>query len=437
MGLLKLSIISSNISKPCKLCSNSNRGSGLFWPTLVTESRCGVTFETCPICSSTDKIFEFLLKDYPLGNIYVEERNQGRQFLKNLTIFQCTCGHLSADSDFSAESIYNSNYSYLGNSAIPSLRRQHGLELILENTRDAQFNNLVDIGCGNFELLKLFMDKINISGNAFGIDPVLRENNDNRVVFINNYFENSDLDLNSGFGKPNLICLDNVMEHLENLTDFFIKFTKFIKSGDFIYVCVPSYEIMIADNTFEEISHEHLQYFSLNSLNNLFLKYDFSVVAAYSKYIGTRGYNFHLFQFRNQNHDINPIDSFVYSEVSQENISKGNFEKSFLAFRSNLMQFGSQLSGVFWGVCASEITPAISYFMNTDLKQIKGIFDTTYAKTSKYMPGLFPEILPWSELNLVSRDSKIYVTVPQLEPLVTPNLHKLGFRNIFFPSKRV
>ncbi len=369
-----------------------------------------------------------------MGNIYLDSPEHGEEFLKNIKISQCTCGHLYAVSDFSADAIYNFGYSYLGDSAIPSLRREHGLEIILENLNGVKFNNLIDIGCGNFELLKYFIENLEISAQKIGIDPVPRESERNDILFINTFFENSDLNLESAEKIPNLICLDNVLEHIENLTDFFEKFVEFIHVGDYVYVCVPSFELMMQGRNFEEISHEHLQYFSLNAMNGLFSKFEFRTIKSYDKYIGTRGYNFHLFQYKGYSDQFNQYSqSNAYVGGGHE--TEKNFEKEFRSFRESLSRPLSGSIGKTWGVCASEITPTLGYFMGTNLDLLGGIFDTTLSKSSKFMPGLAPQVLPWGNLSLIPKDSTLFITVPQLTPIVLPKLKSLGFTIISYSDK--
>jgi hypothetical protein len=394
-----------------------------------------VVIKSCPICDSSDIVFETVLQNFPMGNIYLSAPEHGAQFLRDIKIFQCGCGHLSAKSDFSAEAIYNVDYSYLGDSAIPAKRRAHGLEMIKRHTFDIKFNNLIDIGCGNFELIKHFNGGLDFEGLKIGVDPVLRDPDDAEILFVHDFFENCNLDLASQDNTPNLICLDNVLEHIENLTDFFEKFVKLTQVNDYVYVCVPSFELMLQNRNFEEISHEHTQYFSLRAMSDLFARFEFEEIESYSKFIATRGYNFHFFQ-NVRNSELHSSQLKFQSEPGA--ILTGNamsFSSELEIFKNNLRRTLPPSFENTWGVCASEVTPALCYFMGTNLEEIKGIFDTTSTKEYKFMPGLAPQVLPWENLNHVKKDSTLYITVPQLSSVVKPKLFKLGFFNVSFAEK--
>ena len=189
-----------------------------------------MTSENCPICDSKSRKFETVLTDYPLGNVYLNSHQNSEFYLKNLILSQCKCGHVAAQSLISSDAIYRADYPYLGHSPVPTMRREFGLRFIKSQLPKA-FGDIVDIGCGNFELLLLFGSKLKTTGIKIGVDPVPRDNPDPQVTFFNCYFEHTDLRL--GLGRyPNLICMDNVLEHVNNLDVFLSRLTKCIRRGE-------------------------------------------------------------------------------------------------------------------------------------------------------------------------------------------------------------
>ena len=73
--------------------------------------------------------------------------------------------------------------------------------------------------------------------------------------------------------------------------------------------------------------------------------------------------------------------------------------------------------------------------MGTNLDKLGGIFDTTLSKSSKFMPGVAPQVLPWENLSLIPKDSTLFITVPQLTPIVLPKLKSLGFTIVSYADK--
>ncbi len=170
-------------------------------------------------------------------------------------------------------------------------------------------------------------------------------------------------------------------------------------------------------------------------MSDLFARFEFKEIKSYSKFIATRGYNFHLFQNGRNSELLSRQMRFQSKHVSLWDINAMSFSNELEIFKNNLRRTLPPSLENTWGVCASEITPALCYFMGTNLEEIEGIFDTTSTKEYKFMPGLAPQVLSWENLNHVQKDSALYITVPQLSSVVKPKLSKLGFTNVSFAEK--
>lgn len=377
-----------------------------------------MTIKECPICKTSTVKFQETLREYPLGNIYLKNFEESTNYLKDFTLTQCLCGHLMGHSLFPSEFFYNENYPYLGTSATVKKRHHFGVNFVFGLNDQTRINNIVDIGCSSMNLLRNFKLTSKIQGDFVGIDPVPLNELSDDVYFINGFFEKSDYVLTQVLNAPNLILLDNVLEHIVDLSDFLHKLVQFIHKGDLVYVCVPSLEIMVNEMRFEEISHEHVHYFSLNSLSRLFSHFGFRLLGQSTKEINSRGYNFMLFRFEG---------TTTMNLDSMPDLNALNIEVMFKEFRLKLKRFEFSPQFRYWGVCASELTPSIAYFMENSFEFLQAIFDTTDSKIGKYMPGVKTKILSWSQLIEVSPDDFLYVTVPNLRDSVIPNLRKIGF----------
>ena len=71
---------------------------------------------------------------------------------------------------------------------------------------------ILDIGCGKGYLIKLFSDNKNF--NCFGIDPNVITRKSNNLSFIKASYDNLNLLKKI---KPNIIIINNFIEHIENL----------------------------------------------------------------------------------------------------------------------------------------------------------------------------------------------------------------------------
>jgi methylation protein EvaC len=316
----------------------------------------------------------------------------------------------------------------LANSKVPNLRHQFAIRILTENLRDTYINDIVDIGCANFELLNLLKSQnFNTLGNFVGIEPSYQEAIPESVIFINDFFSSNVYTFDS-YNHPNLVILDNVLEHIDDCVAFLNEINLWLKNGDYIYICVPSLEVMIKKSRFEEITHEHEHYFSLSVLRRLLISRGFKEVVSHTQEIYNRAYNFHLFQ--------------KGDEISQSRLPSSELEYPLIyQFKSRFDSFVSTLSSTditfenTWGVCASELTPVVSYFMNSDLSFCAGILDSTPVKHGKYMPGIRPQIFPWEHVKKLPHNYSFFVTVGSLEIIVANKLRAIGFSKVFAPNK--
>jgi hypothetical protein len=382
----------------------------------------------CRICNSGQFIHSESIQKYPRGNIYKESHSEASKFLKDITITICENGHLSLESSFNDTELYNSSYPYISKSKIINKRRDIIIDLFMEQVGVTTINNIVDVGCGNFELLEIFRNsKLIRKGELIGIDPVYRTEVPEQITFLNTHFapDNINLELSN---IPNLIIMDNVLEHIFEIQEFMDKLQNWLNTGDYLIVCVPSYEAMISRNQFTEISHEHCNYFDIDSVNKILSDFGFQCIESYSDVALSRVYNFHLFQKKSKRSDIELSKEAIYSNRLDK---KYNFVKKFNSYRSKAKAAGiTRLELNSYGVGASELTPAMAYFMENDLSLCNVIFDSTESKSYKYMPGIKPQIYPWEAIGQLPRNANLFVCAPSEASEITNRLLGLGFTNI-------
>ena len=376
----------------------------------------------------------------------MENKRDEEKYLKDLLLKVCENGHLSAESSFSVSELYNSNYPYLGKSKVTILRRRTLVELLKAYLNSVQIGEVVDIGCGNLELLELLRDSgLAINGEIIGIDPVPRTEIPQGVKFINGFFHPELAPINlSEF--PTLAVLDNVLEHILELRNFISQISTWLRHGDYILICVPSYEAMVKNEQFEEITHEHSNYFTLASLIDLFVEFGFENLESCSEMIDSRGYNFHLFRKFSEKNERRHLNSSLLhgalkirpNDLEIEEIEP-HIENDFFNLLNNFQlklvdSFPEGFSEDVYGVGASELTPILAYYMNDDFGNLQTIFDSTPSKMGKLMPGIRPRISSWEMLENLSRDSNLFICAPSVSKQISTNLRNKGFKNIWLPK---
>jgi|GEM_PF-3717804 len=250
----------------------------------------------CAVCGSRNIIFFNRFADYPLTNLYLDVPSKDEKYKANLEVYQCHCGHIQANSFFDSKNIYTTDYPYNGSASGVVARRDKGVSLIKKNVTCNRLNTIVDIGCGQLEMINLVRKQFS-ANRIIGLDPVpLRMNLDDLgdIEFYNEYFTGANFRLSVGDG-PNLFMLDNVLEHVPDPNSFLSNLNDCTALGDFIYVCVPSCESMLMKLQFQELIHEHVHYFSIPILNELLGRHGFKSVESCCDATGSRGYNYILY----------------------------------------------------------------------------------------------------------------------------------------------
>ena len=376
----------------------------------------------CTICNSKEFIFNETFNDYPLTNIYADECCEAEKYSYDIEICQCKCGHVFGNSKYS--NFYTDLYPYNGKAPGVQVRRNIGIAMLQQHITTKNLNAVVDIGGGQLEMVRETIKHWNVARKIV-IDPVpLKDDTEvtDNIEFYNEYFNGKSFQIKKN-DIPSLYILDNVLEHIQNLDEFLQGITECSNFGDYVYVCVPSRELITNKLQFQEIIHEHVNYFSLGSLEQLFGRYGFHQVIAFCDSSGHRGYNYHLF-VRNNSH----------VETLKESIL--NFSPAFNRYKTLLDVTLSQIDSIgcdIYGVCASELTPTLAYHMQSDFSFCRYIMDTSPHKLNKYMPKVKSKIVTMDDISKLPKDAYYFVTAPTIAKYVLPNLNKYAVQNIILP----
>ena len=381
----------------------------------------------CQLCNSVDAIFQIALEKYPLTNIYTDSYDAGQKYLFDATLYQCTCGHVQLRSERNMSAIYAADYPYNGEATTVKARRERGIGLINKHIGIIEPNCIVDIGCGQLSMITK-LGECYQNSRLIAMDPVplQTELKNVRIEFINEYFNGQLVNINVS-NRPNLVILDNVLEHINDLKVFIDGVLRATCKGDYIYVCVPSFDLIYRKLQFQEIIHEHIHYFTLNELNKFFSDNGFSVVESFSNQDEGRAYNYHIF--------IRSDEQKILSNKNNFSL-EFNLDSSFKLYSETLdicKRSIDSTNGPIWGVCASELTPTLGYFMKSNFHFCNGILDTSSHKIGKYMVNIEPRILAMGEISHIERDAHFFITAPNLTYPVLKNLKALNAENFIIP----
>jgi SAM-dependent methyltransferase len=231
----------------------------------------------CRICEIPTKKIKDLGNFYSCGifpdfiSTSVDTGNLQLNFCPECELVQLSC-------DFNSESLFTHDYGYkssLNESMVDHLS-QIALTCVNHLKSNTETPKYLDIGSNDGTLLNLVSDKfVKVSSKrlaTFGIDPTAGKFKPNygSSNIIESLFD-YDLAKNLDF-KFDVITSIAMLYDLPNPLNFFSGI-KQVLGPDGIWVSEQSYLFsMIENNAFDTICHEHIEYYTVNNVNDLCAK---------------------------------------------------------------------------------------------------------------------------------------------------------------------
>jgi hypothetical protein len=385
----------------------------------------------CNVCLASDLDEVVSLLNYPLNSIYLKKEQlvkTDRYNPRDFSVYICNrCSHFQAVSGVKLDELYNDEYNY--NTQNSGVQGRIGFFLTqLKQIENLEFNRVIDIGCYDLSLLKVVKQKIK-ANHYIGIDPsipVSQLKNEEGIICFKDYVDNVDIPYFRG-DMPDLIISDQTFEHIPTINKTLGNIKAKVSENSLFAICVPSMEVLMEKLNFHNLIHEHVNYFSINTLTHLFDLNQLSLRSYTLNYVSTCGFLFGLFVKRKEQPAV-ALGSNIFDKTYF--LTKYNLFKSLLNFTGELM--ADLKNERLFGFGASDITANLAYFMNTDFSNLEGIIDDTAYKQNSYYPFLKPEIVSQKEIGDVS-DANCLITSPQAARYIYNRINPLNFKKIINP----
>ena len=235
----------------------------------------------CRICSSTRLDLVFDLGEQPWGNNFLTKQQLGKEEFYPLQLLYCNECSLSQLSYTVKKEIMFSDHTYLSGST-KSLSNHFKNVCDLLNTRfnkDNKRRSILDIGSNDGTFLQHFK---NLDWDILGVESSKKISeiaNSKEINTINKFFNlETAKDINSKF---DFINASGVFFHLEELHSVAKGIREKLKpEGIFVVQFLYMKQIM-KNIAFDQIYHEHLVYYNLNTLSKLLDMHKLEIFDAY------------------------------------------------------------------------------------------------------------------------------------------------------------
>lgn len=239
-----------------------------------------ITRKTCRVCGSADLELVLSLGNQFISNFVDSPEQEG--YAAPLEIVLCNrktggCGLLQLRHTVPGELLYR-NYWY--QSGINQTMRNALAEIVDNVMKLIQLSPgdiVLDIGCNDGTLLRSYK-----SGNITlaGFEPAVNLIEDARKgtsKIINDFFNYQGFEREFGSKKAKIITAISMFYDLEEPDKFVSDIVKTLDS-DGIWIVQQNYlASMLENNAFDNICHEHLEYYSLQTMEYLLDRHDLKV----------------------------------------------------------------------------------------------------------------------------------------------------------------
>ena len=295
--------------------------------------------------------------------------------------------------------------NYLYTSSTSKVFREHFVKASKKYSKELKLDKrkslIIDVGSNDGVALKPFLDLG--YKNILGIEPaknLAKLANKNKIKTFNGFLELKNL--RKIKNNADLILASNVFAHSDKLKEMAECMLKLLSKKGTIIIEVQYLMNTLKDLTFDNIYHEHYNYWSLTSLANFFKKFNAKIFR--SEKIDTHGGSLRVYISKNKNIKIDKSVNQMLKEEEKYGIKKFKTYKKFgekvYKIRnnvlSNLQNLKKKDNLVIGYGAPAKATTALNFFGIT--KEIDFIVEDNKLKHNKFVPGVKIPIKRKSEI---------------------------------------
>ncbi len=354
--------------------------------------------KTCRLCDSSrvTNVWEF--GETALANNYLVSLTAEDPVYPLTVLKCCDCGHFQLRETIKPEVLF-SNYLYASSDS-PALNvhfQEYAEDLSRSLPRDPTSAKVLEVACNDGVLIRQ-LEKAGYK-NIVGVDPArniarVAAKNTSAKIYTEYFNREFASHLTSAEGQFDLVCANNVLAHVADIHGFTEGIAK-VLADDGVFVLENAYLLdTIQGLYFDQVYHEHLQYFGIKPLSRFLSRYGFEIFKI--KRVSTQGGSFRVFAKKVLSAKYQ-IDSSVrefmereeqyelYStRVSAEFLEKLNsLKQQFQLFLLETSQAGKTVSC--YG-CPAKFA-LFSRFLGLNKDNIQYVVDDSPLKYGKFAPG--------------------------------------------------
>tara|TARA_Y100000591_G_scaffold262099_1_gene234985 strand:- start:51 stop:1289 length:1239 start_codon:yes stop_codon:yes gene_type:complete len=327
-------------------------------------------------------------------------------------------------------------YSYPYTSSTTKILRDNFADLYRDTLKitELEKNDLViDIGSNDGNLLSNFKERHKV----LGVTPeqigklAIKKGIPTIIDYFNKKVSNKII---SKYGKAKIITATNAFAHIDDINSIVKSILKTLRN-DGIFISESHYLLpLIQTVQYDTIYHEHLRYYSLESLNFLFKKYKLEIID--TKEIPTHGGSIRVYAARRGKYKISPNVKRQFKKEKKFLTTKSfeNFKKNVVKSKVNLFNIIKKLKDnnkTIYGVGAPSRASTLINYLGIDQDIVECVLEINGSyKIGNYIPGTKIPIL---NENILKKKQPHYLILFSwhIKDELKKNLKKKGFKGKF------
>ncbi len=346
----------------------------------------------CRSCGNDDLKRVVSLGYQPLANNLMRNINEECEFYPLEVNYCDKCHNCQLSVSVDPKKMF-SNYLYT--SSTSKVFRDHFVKAAKKYSKELKLNKkkslIVDVGSNDGIALKPFLD-LGFK-KVLGIEPaknLANHANKNKIKTFNGFLEKKNLKKIKK--NADLILASNVFAHSDKLKEMAECMLKILSKKGTIIIEVQYLMNTLKDLTFDNIYHEHYNYWSLTSLVNFFKQFDAKIFK--SERVDTHGGSLRIYIKKDKKVKIETSVKRMLKEEENFGIKKfetyKNFGEKIYKIRDNVRRNIKKLKDknkVIIGYGApAKATTALNFFGIS--KEINFIIEDNKLKHDKFIPGV-------------------------------------------------
>ncbi|MBL7160291.1 MAG: class I SAM-dependent methyltransferase [Candidatus Aenigmarchaeota archaeon] len=409
---------------------------------LTFKTGSSVVVGQCQVCGST-QLESVLFLGYlpPVNEMHAIGQKPREQPSYPAQLLRCpNCSLVQLGLIVDSAILFPPEYPYT--SSTTKILRDNFAELYKECTTIIPLKAedlVVDVGSNDGNLLSNFT-----SHKVLGVTPekIGQIAVDRGIPTIFDYFTKDVASkIISEHGKAKLVTATNVFAHIENVNDI-VESVLMILADDGVFISESHYLVSLVETLqYDTIYHEHLRYYSLESLNFLLGKHGMEIIHA--KKIPTHGGSIRVYAARKGKY---PVQGSVSTLLGEERLGiedlrafKEKVVVSKLELQTLLMGIKKEGKKVY-GIGAPSRASTLINYVGLDDGTVDCVLEIQGShKIGKYIPGTIIPVLDESKLYEDQPDFALLFSWHIADELI-PKIRAKGFKGRFIvplPKPRI